>query len=59
MIDLSQEELKILVSIMDSVNFKLVDAPKVLPLRAKLFDAIVPEKVETVEPAKPNAEVKH
>jgi hypothetical protein len=58
MIDLSQEELKILVSIMDSVNFKLIDAPKVLPLRQKLYDAVVPEKVETVAPAKPDNTIK-
>jgi hypothetical protein len=44
MIDLSQEEIKILVAVLDSVNFKLADAPKVVPLREKLFAAIVPDK---------------
>lgn len=49
MIDLSQEEIKILVMVLDSVNFKLVDAPKVIPLRQKLADAIEPEKPKVEE----------
>ena len=48
MIDLTQEDLKILVTVLDSVNFKLLDAPKVLPLRQKLADAIVPDKPPVV-----------
>ena len=44
MIDLSQDEIKLLVAVLDSVSFKLVDAPKVLPLLEKLGKAIEPEK---------------
>lgn len=40
MIDLSQEEIKMLILVLDSVSFKLIDAPKVIPLRKKLGDAV-------------------
>ncbi len=43
MIDLSQQELKLLVGILESVNYKLDGAEVTLPLFKKLKGAILPE----------------
>lgn len=53
MIDLSQEELKFLVALLDSASFRLLEAPAVLPLRQKLANSIIvePKKEDIIVPA--------